>query len=67
MYSWGVTEGALHVAFAFRTVSEHAVLVVASVVLIDLLAKAKRIVYQEKHSLGKQEAARITRANTMKA
>ena len=57
--------GALRVACSYRTVSEASVLVVAGIVPIDLLAAERVYVYQRKLEIGKAEAAKEARKNSI--
>lgn len=57
--------GALRVASAYKTVSGPAVLVIAGVPAIDLLANARKEVYETKTTLGATEARRQARERLM--
>ena len=58
--------GALRVACAYRTVSRAATLVVAGTIPIHLQAMERRAIYLDR-AIGKNEARREARANTMLA
>ena len=58
-------QGALGIACAYRTVSQEAILVVASVIPIDLLAKERKRIYERSADTGRADAAVEERERTM--
>ena len=57
--------GALRIACAYRTVSEPAILVIAGIVPVDLLALERKRIYELALELGRDEAAKTARTETM--
>ena len=58
---------ALRIVSSYRTVSEPAVLVVAGVIPIDLLARERQFVHQQKDILEMKEATALARTMCMVA
>ncbi|XP_047365370.1 uncharacterized protein LOC124955250 [Vespa velutina] len=59
--------GALRIACSYRTITEPAELVLAGVIPIDLLAKERQFVHQQKAVLGKEEASGNARSTSIEA
>lgn len=49
----------------YRTLSKHVILIVASAISTDLLAKGRHFIHQGKNDLLKLEAAKIAKVYTM--
>ena len=58
---------ALRIACSYRTVSEVAVLVIAGVMPIRLMAKQRKLVYDNKDNLGKVNAAKEAKDTVLDA